>query len=132
MQWFKVCLMVLSLMGFTNTAHAVGLGEIVVESGLNEPLKARIPFLQAKDLDAAQLNIALASEKVFEERNVSREYFYQAIRFKIDLKHPSGPCITLTTLQAVKEPYLDFLVELSWPSGKLIKGFTVLLEHPGT
>jgi pilus assembly protein FimV len=38
----------------------------------------------------------------------------------------------LTTLQAVKEPYLDFLVELSWPSGKLIKGFTVLLEHPGT
>jgi pilus assembly protein FimV len=30
----------------------------------------------------------------------------------------------------VQEPFLDFLVEVSWPKGEIFKEFTVLVDPP--
>ena len=118
------------LMGLANLAQALGMGEIVVESGLHEPLRARIPLLQSKEFGEGQLKVALASEQAFEARQLSRDHVYQSIQFTVDLKNKKGPCILLTTAQPMREPYLDFLVELSWPTGHLLKDFTVLFDRP--
>lgn len=118
------------MMGLANVAHALGMGELVMESGLHEPLRARIPLLQSKDFNEGQLKVALASERDFVARGLTKDHIYQTIHFTVDLKNKKGPCIVLTTEQPVREPSLDFLVELSWPTGRLLKDFTVLLDHP--
>jgi pilus assembly protein FimV len=72
----------------------------------------------------------LADTAEFEKLKMSRDAFYTTIRFKVDMKNPAGPSILLTSDAAVKEPSLDFLVTLTWPTGKLVRGYTVLLEKP--
>lgn len=109
---------------------AVGLGDIRVESGLNEPLKARIPLVKVGDMQASELLVGLADAAEFEKRKLDRDAFYLTMNFTVDMKHPSGPSILLTSDTVVKEPSLDFLVALTWPTGKLVRGYTVLLEKP--
>jgi pilus assembly protein FimV len=109
---------------------AIGLGDITIESGLNEPLKARIALVKVGDLQQAQLLVGLADTAEFEKRKMSRDAFYTTIRFTLDLKNPAGPSVLLSSDAVVKEPSLDFLVSLAWPTGKLVRGYTVLLEKP--
>lgn len=109
---------------------AVGLGDITVESSLNEPLKARIALVKVGDMREAELLVALADNAEFEKHKMSRDAFYTTIRFTLDMKNPAGPSILLSSNAVVKEPSLDFLVTLTWPTGKLVRGYTVLLEKP--
>ena len=109
---------------------AIGLGDITVESGLNEPLKARIALVRVGDMREAELLVGLADTAEFEKLKMSRDAFYTTIRFTVDMKNPAGPSILLTSEALVKEPSLDFLVTLTWPTGKLVRGYTVLLEKP--
>ena len=37
---------------------------------------------------------------------------------------------SVTTDQPVREPYLNFLVEFLWPTGRLMREYTVLLDPP--
>ena len=36
----------------------------------------------------------------------------------------------VTTRSAVKEPFLNFLIEADWSKGRLLREFTVLLDPP--
>lgn len=118
------------LLAFSGYLSALGLGDIKLESGLNEPLKARIALLKVGDLTENEMIAKLASTEEFTKRNMSRDLLYTTIRFTVDLQDKANPSILLTTEQAVKEPSLDFLVQLEWPNGKLVRGYTVLLEKP--
>lgn len=125
-----ITLLATLLLAFSGNLFAVGLGDIKVESGLNEPLKARIALVKTGDLQPNELLVAIGDTVEFEKRHLSRDAIYTTIRFTVDLKNPAGPSILLTTDNPVKEPSLDFLVSLTWPKGKLVRGYTVLLEKP--
>lgn len=118
------------LLAFSSHLFAIGLGDITLESGLNEPLKARIALTQVGDLKPIELLVNTASADDFAARKMNRDAVYGSFMYKVDLEHAAGPCIVITTQQAIKEPSLDFLVELQWPTGKLVRGYTVLLEKP--
>jgi len=97
---------ILMLMG--SAANALGLGELVLESELNQPLRARIPLLKTGDLTEGQIKVQLGSQKDFIARKMSRDSIYLGIQFTLDLNHPGGPCVILTTEAAIKEPSLTF------------------------
>jgi pilus assembly protein FimV len=40
------------------------------------------------------------------------------------------PVILVSSSQPVKEPFINFLLEVSWPKGQLLKEYTVLLDPP--
>jgi pilus assembly protein FimV len=118
------------LLTLSNNLFAVGLGALTVESGLNEPFKAHIKLEKVGSLSEADLIVGLASTAEFEQRKMTRDFFYTSIQFTLDMKHAGGPVILLTSSNIVKEPSLDFLVKLSWPTGNILRGYTVLLEKP--
>jgi pilus assembly protein FimV len=118
------------LLAFSGNLFAVGLGDIKVESGLNEPFRARIALLKVGDLSDAEILVKIGSEQQFAERKMSRDYLYTRLRFQVDLQDKKNPSVLVTTEEAVKEPSLDFLVQLEWPNGRLVRGYTVLLEKP--
>lgn len=118
------------LLVFSGNLFAVGLGELKVISGLNEPLVARIDLVKVGDLTENEMMVKLGSAEDFAQRNMSRDFIYTKFRFAIDLQDKAHPHILVTTSEAIKEPSLDFLVQLEWPSGKLLRGYTVLLEKP--
>ncbi len=121
--------LVLGLAGmlFVNLAQALGLGDITIKSSLNEPLNAEIRLLQAGGLSQSEILVSMASPEAFEQVGVERIYFLNEIRFTVDMRRQ---VIKVTSQQPVKEPYLNFLVEVQWPSGRLVREYTTLLDIP--
>ncbi|HCP57342.1 MULTISPECIES: FimV/HubP family polar landmark protein [Pseudomonas] len=114
--------------GFT---PALGLGEISLHSALNQPLNADIQLHDVRDLTSAEFNIKLASTDVFDRAGVERFIFLNDLRFTPVLKG-NNSIIRVTSSQPVREPYLNFIVEVSRPNGQLLREYTVLLDPPGT
>jgi len=112
------------------SAYAVGLGEVRVNSSLNEPLAASIQIIKADDLQDNQLLVSLASPEAFERAGVSRDFFLSRLQFSVGRDSSNQRVINVVTDQPVVEPYLDFLVQLQWPEGRVMRSYTLLLDLP--
>ena len=66
-----------------NLASALGLGEIDVDSALNERFVAEIPLVNARSLDPSQIIVSLASASDFSRADVERPYFLNNLQFKV-------------------------------------------------
>lgn len=110
-------------------AWALGMGEIDVDSALNEQFRATIPLTDARDLQQTEIVVSLASGEDFERVGVERFHFLTSLVFEVDAGGRE-PMVRLTSNQPISEPYLNFIVEVMWPQGRLLKEFTVLLDPP--
>ncbi len=110
--------------------NALGMGDFSLNSALNQPLDAEIKLLNTEDLDESQLLVSLANTNEFKNAGVSRDFFLTNIRFKVEIDGSGRGVIKVTTREPVIEPYLNFLVEARWPSGRLLREYTVLLDLP--
>lgn len=111
-------------------ASAVGLGEIRLLSAMDEPLRAEISLLNIGDLNESQIVAKLASPEDFKRSGVEREFQLTDLRFKVDLSNRANPVVRVTSQRPIKEPYLNFLIELNWTSGRLLREYTTLLDLP--
>jgi len=127
---FAVSAFALSVSVATPSAFAVGLGEITVKSALNEPLAATIQIINSSDLQDNQFLVSLASAEAFERAGVSRDFFLSRLQFSIDRDRANQRIVKIITDQPVVEPYLDFLVQLQWPEGRVMRSYTMLLDLP--
>ncbi len=121
----------LAALGALNAPHvkALGLGEVTVHSSLNQPLNAEINLLQIRDLTKSQIIAGLADADDFYLAGVKPTIILSDINFQMDLKNGKG-VIRLTSSSPIKEPFLNFLVEVNWPSGRLVREYTILLDPP--
>jgi len=109
---------------------AVGLGEIEQSSGLNQPLNAEIPLLSAGDLADYEVLGTLASNREFDKFGVEKVFFLNEIRFATTRNDAGEIIIKLTTRNPVKEPFLNFVIALNWPNGRILREYTLLLDPP--
>ena len=111
-------------------ALALGLGDIELESYLNEPLNARIEILNTEGLLPTQILVKLASDKDFERVGIERNFFLTGLNFQVVVDSGGESYVAVTTREPVREPFLDFVVETKWPSGRLLREYTLLLDPP--
>ena len=109
---------------------ALGLGEVKLHSSLNQPLKAEIELLQVQDLNRTEILPNLASRSDFERAGVNRPYALTDLTFKTVIEESGKAIIKITSTRPVQEPYLNFLMEVHWPSGRLLREYTLLLDPP--
>ncbi|MBT6038198.1 MAG: tetratricopeptide repeat protein [Halieaceae bacterium] len=107
----------------------LGLGDITLNSYLNEPLAAEVRLLDVQDLTADDIKVRLATQDAFDRLGVERAYFLTNIKFEVRVEDKAARII-LTTTKPLLEPYLDFLVETRWPDGRLLREYTVLVDLP--
>ncbi len=122
--------LLLALVIYTPVYHALGLGEIKLKSGLNEPLLAEITLLSVRGETPEQIIAKLGTVADFERSGIDRLYFLTRIRFEAVSIGSGRMVLRLTTQEPVREPFLNFLVSLEWPNGKLLREYTVLLDPP--
>jgi pilus assembly protein FimV len=121
-------LLVLLLAG---DAWALGLGEIRLSSALNEPLRAEIQLMSTTPEELAGLRVELASAATFERYGIDRPHFLTRLDFDVvDANQPGGDVVRITSNEPITEPFVTFLVEASWPGGRLLREYTVLLDPP--
>ena len=116
--------------GLSSQASAVGLGDIALESYVNEPLQANIVLLDTGSLAEPEIRVALASSEDFDRLGVERLFSLGDLSFTTELDGRGGGSITVESSEPILEPYLNFLVELRWPSGRLLREYTVLIDLP--
>ncbi|MCK8682173.1 type IV pilus assembly protein FimV [Pseudomonas umsongensis] len=109
---------------------ALGLGEITLHSALNQPLRADIALLDAAGLEEGELSVRLATADEFSRAGVERVFFLNDLKFTPILRGDRS-LIRVSSSKPVKEPYLDFLVQLDQPNGRLLREYTVLIDPPG-
>ena len=110
--------------GFT-----LGLGEIEVNSALNQQLDADIELLSAAPEDAESLIVKLASRQAFSRAGLDRPYLLNDLRFKTVVVN-GVPHIKITSKSPIREPFLNFLLEVDWPKGHVLREYTILLDPP--
>ncbi len=111
-------------------AYALGLGEVTLKSALNQPLVAEIELLDAKTLAPGEVIPVLASAEDFNRAGVDRQYFLTDLTFTPVLRPDGKSVIRVSSTKPVREPYLNFLIEVLWPSGRLLREYTLLLDPP--
>ncbi|MCO3485659.1 pilus assembly protein FimV [Pseudomonas aeruginosa] len=112
-------------------ASALGVGDITLHSALNQPLDANIELLDVGDLGADEIEVRLAGADVFAAAGVERLQFLNELRFSPVLQGRGGNRIHVSSSRPVQEPYLNFLVEVARPNGRIVREFTVLLDPLG-
>jgi pilus assembly protein FimV len=111
--------------------HAFGLGKLDLNSALNEPFDARIQLLSptADELDSLKIN--LADSQAFARAKIDRPFILSKLRFDLRRSVDDGPeYIRVYSQDPIREPFLNFLVEVSWSNGRLFREYTVLLDPP--
>ncbi len=113
--------------GMSLSSHilALGLGEMELDSALNQPLSAEIKLIDTQGLTSSEIKPKLASAADFERAGIDRYQFLTQMKFSVN-----GDRILITTRDPVNEPFLNFLVELNWPAGRVLREYTVLLDPP--
>ncbi|MBN4063833.1 hypothetical protein JYT79_03525, partial [Cardiobacterium sp. AH-315-I02] len=112
-----------------DTGYTLGLGEIEVNSALNQKLNADIELLSATPEETETLIVKLASRKEFSRAGLDRPFLLNDLRFK-SIEINGIPHIKVSSGSPIREPFLNFLVEIDWPNGRLLREYTVLLDPP--
>ena len=111
-------------------AAALGLGELKKHSELNQPFHATIDLVDANAEELDTLRVKLADAERFRRAGIERPHVLSQLRFEV-VETGSGPDhIKITSQAPIQEPYLTFLIEVSWSNGRLFREYAALLDPP--
>jgi len=115
---------------YSALAPALGLGDITLHSALNQPFSADIALVDAGGLTEGDLSVSLATADEFSRAGVERLFFLNNLKFAPILRG-NRTVIRVTSSKPVIEPFLNFVVQLNQPTGRLLREYTVLIDPPG-
>lgn len=112
------------------TASALELGEISSRAVLGQTLSANIELRGVGDLNAEEVVVSLASQQDFDRLGVDRSQLVTGLRFSSDIGKNGRGVIHVTSQRPIQEPYVNFVMQVVWPQGRLVREFTLLLDPP--
>ena len=121
--------LLLSALAAPSALYALGLGEIRLNSALNQPFDAEIELVSAAPDDLSALSATLASGEAFQRYGLDRPAFLSEFTFRV-ARSGGRDVLRVTSPRPVTEPFVTLLVEASWPRGRLLREYTVLLDPP--
>lgn len=113
------------------SVYPLGMGELTVNSYLNQPFKAEIPLIDVDGIPLNGIKANLASVEDFERIGLERNEILSFIQFEVKLNEKGKPVISLTSSERITEPFLQLVVDLAWAEGQLYRSYTILLDPPG-
>ena len=106
----------------TSAAFALAVSDVELNSHLNQSLDAKVYLLAAEKDELASLKIIIRdnSDAVNNRRPMVLEH-------KI-IESAQGSYISISSKDVVREPILDFVLELNWSDGRLIREYTLIID----
>src|SRR5271168_4837237 len=123
-------LMLMACLLIPSLSWGLGLGEIHLNSALNEPMNAEIDLIAAGPEELAALRAALAPKDAFTRYGIDRPPFLSTLTFKIGKSKDGRDVLLVRSTDSIPEPFMTFLVEVNWARGRLMRECTVLLDPP--
>jgi len=111
-------------------AQAAGLGSLNVRSALGQRLLAEIEVVALQPGEEEALTVRIAGSDVFRQAGVEFNPVLSTVRFAVE-RRGGKTLIRMTSTEPLNEPFLDLLLEIQWPAGRLVREYTFLLDPPG-
>jgi FimV-like protein len=124
-------LMLMMALSLPGAAHALGLGEIHVDSALNEPLAAEIDIVGATAEELEGLTATVASRDTFLKFGADRPAFLSTATFKVAHDARGRPVLSIRSTDSFTEPVVNMVVDLRWHNGEVIRQYSLLLDPAG-
>ncbi|APV52538.1 hypothetical protein BWI17_19110 [Betaproteobacteria bacterium GR16-43] len=119
------------LLGVGAVAHAAGLGKLTVNSALGQTLDAEIDLVSVQPGELEVLQARVAAPEAFRDARIEYSGALRLLRFSVD-KRPNGqPFLKVTSVAPINEPFIDALIEVTWPAGRIQREYPILLDPPG-
>lgn len=115
-----------------STAFALGLGNATLHSRLGEKLQADIPVIGMGQLVAEDIKVSIASPDTYRKLGIDYEASHQGLAFTLKPNEKNITTIYITSQDSIKEPFLHFALEVSYPNGNMLKDVSLLLDAPQT
>src|SRR5580704_9484134 len=123
-------LMLMACLLIPSLSWGLGLGEIHLNSALNEPMNAEIDLIAAAPDELTALRASLAPKDAFTRYGIDRPPFLSTLTFKVGKSKDGRDVLLVRSTDSIPEPFVTFLVEVNWARGRLMREYTVLLDPP--
>jgi pilus assembly protein FimV len=118
------------LLALPSAAFALGLGDIRLLSPLNAPLDAEVELVDVAPDEANTVQAQLASRETFARYGLDWPAYLTGVQMRT-VRMPDGrQMLKLKSTEAISEPFITLLVEVSWARGHLVREYTMLLDPP--
>ena len=115
---------------FSINSYSLQLGKVIFQSNQNSPLDVSIEVNLSSEDKIDKLKPSIATKENYKSQGIERTKIHNDISLSLISKRPNKPVLRLTSKIPVTEPFLDLLIQIESPSGKILKEYTVLLDPP--
>ena len=118
------------LLALPSAAFALGLGDIRLLSPLNAPLDAEVELVDVAPDEVNTLQAQLASRETFARYGLEWPAYLAGVQVHV-VHSPNGrEMLKLKSTEAISEPFMTVLLEVSWSRGHLVREYTMMLDPP--
>ncbi len=112
-------------------AQAAGLGKLTVNSALGQVLNAEIDLVSLQPGELDSLSARVAPPEAFRDARVEYVPSLRLLRFSVEKRGNGTPYLKVTSIAPINEPFVDALIEVTWPAGRVQREYPILLDPPG-
>ena len=112
-------------------AYAAGLGKLTINSALGQPLTAEIDLVSLQPGEFESIAARIATPESYGDAKIEYSPLLRQLRFAVERGVGGKPVLKITSVVPINEPFLDVLVEMNWPAGRLLREYPILLDPPG-
>lgn len=122
----------LALVGLLSTldAQALTLGRLKVLSALGQPLVAEIEVPDISPEEANSLRVGVATPEAFKSAGLDYNAAVTTLNIAGKRRTDGRALLELRSTQAINEPFLDLVLEITWATGRMVRDYTLLLDPP--
>ena len=128
--WLSATFLTFFCVFYSVTSFALGTGRLVLYSALDEQFSAEIALVNTLGLKLDELHVNLAPQEDFDRLGVKRSVQLMDLQFDILTRDEQDFYIRISSRQPVKEPLLNFILEVRWPHGRIVREYGVILSPP--
>ena len=118
-------LMLLMLLHQTD-AYALALSDIKLNSSLNQPVNATVELISATPAELDSLTAVVSKTR----RESTDRGAWSQLKVELVRMEKGNSYLMITSKDNMREPVLNFLLELSWTSGHIQREYSLLLNLP--
>src|SRR4051794_24359025 len=112
-------------------AQAAGLGKLTINSALGQTLNAEIDLVSVQAGEADNLSARVASPEAFRDARIEYSNALRMLRFSVEKRANGQQYLKITSVGPINEPFVDVLIEMTWPAGRMQREYPILLDPPG-
>jgi pilus assembly protein FimV len=117
----------------SGAALALGLGDIRVLSRPGQPLVAEIPVISNEPGELENARASLASATTFARVGLERPTgLVSDLQFQFTQDAQGRAVIRVTSSLPVDQKAINFLIEVDWGNGRLVREYSALVDAPNT